>query len=297
MTQPTKGARPNAVEVALGNALEWTIQRWVKAGRRVRTGEAPWLDGPVGTARIGPRYHEAYAREAGLETVADDPDAGLLADFGALAGGGFEPEKVHPEIRRFYERTARYGLDVTPEWRGLLRYPPRTLIYLVSRNIQQLNLPTGSSRANAGMTSELIRLSNPATGNEPYACWLRRSKLTGDVVYAGFYTSCELPGREGRFVKVVFPLPGGSATVILRPENRPDGSLVLVSAGDGFGDAGYYRVHRMQRGALRTRRVPMEETIHVYVDGSGALRTDHVFAFARVRFLTLRYGISSRNNL
>jgi len=71
--------------------------------------------------------------------VSGDPDAGLLPDFDALAGGGFDPEKVHPEVKRFYERTARYGLDVTPEWRGLLRYPPRTLIYLVSRTIKQLN--------------------------------------------------------------------------------------------------------------------------------------------------------------
>lgn len=81
------------------------------------------------------------------------------------------------------------------------------MIYSVSRNFQQLNQPTGSPRVDAGMTSELIRLSDPAIGEEPYACWLRRSKLTGEVVYAGFYTSCELPGREGRFVKVVFPYP------------------------------------------------------------------------------------------
>jgi len=39
----------------------------------------------------------------------------------------------------------------------------------------------------------------------------------------------------------------------------------------------------------------MEETIHVFVDGFGALRADHVFVFARVRFLTLRYGISPRD--
>ncbi len=39
----------------------------------------------------------------------------------------------------------------------------------------------------------------------------------------------------------------------------------------------------------------MEEAIHVYADGSGALRADHVFAFARARFLTLRYGISPRD--
>ena len=83
--------------------------------------------------------------------------------------------------------------------------------------------------------------------------------------------------------------------MLLRPENRPDGSLALVSDRDGFGGAGYYRVHRAERGKLYVRRVPIEETTHVYADGSGALRADHVFAFARARFLTLRYGISPRD--
>ena len=45
-------------------------------------------------------------------------------------------------------------------------------------------------------------------------------------------------------MKVVFPVTQGSATVILRPEHGPDGSLVLVSSGDGFGGPGFYRVHR-----------------------------------------------------
>ena len=51
-------------------------------------------------------------------------------------------------------------------------------------------------------------------------------------------------------MKVVFLLPGGSATVLLRPENRPDGSLALVSDRDGFGGAGYYRVHRAEEGTV-----------------------------------------------
>ena len=80
----------------------------------MRTSEASWLDGPDGTGRIGPRFHEAFAGEAGLGNLSGDPDAGLLPDFGALAGGGFDPEKVHPKAKKFYERTARYGLEFTP---------------------------------------------------------------------------------------------------------------------------------------------------------------------------------------
>jgi hypothetical protein len=281
----------NALEVALGNGLEWSIQSWVNTtGRKVRIAETPWLEGPIGERRIGAEFYEVYAREAGVEIVRDDPAAGLVPDFGALAGEGFDPGKVHPMIGDFYERTARYGLEVRSEWDRVLRYPPRTLIYLVSRSIQQLNLPTSSP--DAGMSSELIRLADPASGAPPYTGWLRRSVATGAGIYAGVYTTCALPGREGRFVKVVFPLPGGSATVVLRPENRPGGSLALVSDGEGFGDAGYYRVHRGPDDTLRAKYVPIKEEIHVFVDRGGTLRTNHTLSFWRARFLTLHYEIS-----
>src|SRR5215210_6939285 len=229
MKQRTRTVRPNAAEVALGNVLEWGIQRWVAwSGRKVRISEAPWLEGPIGEKRIGHEFYEAYAREEGLELVEDDPETRLLTDFSALAGGDFDAEMVRPEIRRFYERTALYSLDVRPRWSGPVRYWARTLIYLVSRNIQQLNLPVSPVSAGAGMSSELIGLRDPVTNETPYCGWLRRSLGTGAVIYAGLYTTCGLPEREGRFVKVVFPLPGGSATVVLRPENRTDGALALV---------------------------------------------------------------------
>jgi hypothetical protein len=284
---------PNTVEVALGDALEWGIQRWVAwSGREARIFVAPWLEGPIGGRRIGAEFYDAYAREAGLKIVRGDPAAGLLPDFGALAGEGFDPEKVHPMIRDFYERTAHYDLEVRSEWSRVLRHPPRTLIYLVSRNIQQLSLPASSP--DTGMSSELIRLIDPTTGATPYTGWLRRSVTTDAVIYVGFYTTCALPGREGRFVKVVFPLPDGSATVVLRPENRPVGSFALVSDGEGFGDAGYYRVHRGPDDTLRAKYVPIKEEIHVFVDRTGTLRTDHTLAFWGARFLTLHYEISRR---
>src|SRR5918994_918364 len=52
MKQSTSTVRPNAAEVALGDALEWGIQRWVAwSGREARISEAPWLEGPIGESR------------------------------------------------------------------------------------------------------------------------------------------------------------------------------------------------------------------------------------------------------
>jgi len=80
--------------------------------------------------------------------------------------------------------------------------------------------------------------------------------------------------------------------VVLRPENRPGGSLALASTGKGFGDAGYYRVHRGPDDTLRAKYVPIKEEIHVFVDRAGTLRTNHTLSFWRARFLTLHYEIS-----
>ena len=294
MEQRTGMARPNAVEVALGDVLEWSIQSWVAwSGRKARIAETPWLEGPIGEKYIGAEFYEAYARETGLEAMTDDRDAGILPDFAALAGGNFDPLLVRPEIRDFYERTARYDLFVRIGWSGPFKHPPRTLIYLVGRNVGQFDIPL--SAPDVAMKNEVIQLKDSVTNETPYAGWLRRSAATGEAMLAGLYAVCGLPRSRSRFFKGVYPLPGGSATTIFRPENRPDGSFALVSDGRRFGEAGYYRVHRTDGGARRVKCVPMAETIHVFVDSRGALQARHTFAFWKVRFLTLRYEISLRD--
>ena len=287
--------RLNTVEAKLGEALEWAIQRWVcTTGRRVRTTEASWLAGPFGGRRIGVEFYEAYARDASLEAVTDEEDVGLLTDFDALAGEGFDPSLVRPEIRGFYERTARYDFTVQIEWSGPFKYPPRTLIYLVGRNVKQFDIPLSLPATDVAMENELIRLVDPTSDETPYVGWLRRSAATGEAMLAGLYTTCDLPGARGRFFKGVYPLPGGSATTIFRPVNRLEGSFALVSGGWRFGDPGYYRIHRTKVGTLRVKCVPMDESIHVFVDPEGVLRAHHTFAFAKVRFLNLHYKITPR---
>jgi hypothetical protein len=191
----------------------------------------------------------------------------------------------------FYERTARYDLRVRVDWSGPFKHPPRTLIYFVGRNVGQFDIPLSLSTVE--MENELIQLRDPATNEVPCVGWLRRSAATGEAMLAGLYTTCELPAACGRFFKGVYPLPGGSATTIFRPKNRPDGSFALISDGRRFGKAGYYRIHRTDDGALRVKRVPMEETIHVFADSEGGLHARHAFAFRRARFLTLQYEITT----
>ena len=293
MSNEARLTRPNTVEAALGDTLEWSIQRWVAwSGRKVRPAKAPWLEGPIGERYVGAEFYKAYAKENGLDAVVDDDNAGLLTDFDVLAGEGFDPSQVRPEIRDFYERTARYELGVQIGWSGPFKHPPRTLIYLVGRNVKQFDIPLSLRATDVTMKNKLVLLKDPTSGETTYVGWLRRSAATGEAMLAGLYTTCELPQARGRFFKGVYPLPGGSATTIFRPENRPDGSFALVSDERRFGKAGYYRIHRTKAGTLRVKRVPMEEVIHVFMDPEGEIRTHHTFAFAKIRFLALRYQIA-----
>jgi hypothetical protein len=167
------------------------------------------------------------------------------------------------------------------------------MISAISRNIEQLILPLTPLTTSHGMSSRIVSLVDERSGASVYSGWLRTTVATGDIVYAGFYTTCQPPGYSGRCVKVVFPLPQGSATVILRPVNGPHGSFKLVSEGRRSGGPGYYRIHKHKDGSLRVKHIPIRETIHVYVE-DGVLRTDHHFKFWRLSFLTLHYKITRK---
>ena len=296
MESRPRGVR-DKLSLIVGHGIERGIRSWVTIlGKRVPLDGPDWLSGPVGTpGRIGPDFYEGYQHEAGLTAAVNAPGTGLLADFGALAGPTFDPARVHPRVREFYERTVEFKLEAWSQW-SPLAYPfACVLMETVSRRIDQLNLPVQPLDTSRGMTSDVIQLIDPQTYAPRHALWLRRIAATGDVIYAGFYGITTPPLASGPCVKVVFPLPHGSATVILWPEAREDGSLVLHSNGKGFGDAGFYRVLQTGETERRVRCIrAMKETIHVYVDVEGTLRTDHTFRFFRYPMLRLHYKITPK---
>ena len=88
---------------------------------------------------------------------------------------------------------------------------------------------------------------------------------------------------------VAFPLESGNVQVFLRPTVTDDGGLVLESPPGRFGEDGAYVVVRDRRDYAA--RVPLHETFHVYVDGSGVLRTDHEIRFRRWWAMRLHYRL------
>lgn len=280
-----------------GYLVDWLTQQWVRAsGDRVLLADHPWLEGPVGTAdRIGHDFFETFAVANGMRIRAAESELGLMPDFDALRSEELDPGAADAAVRRFYERTAGYRLEVSSQWSGLFRPFGWALAALFSRRLEQLNMPMSSPSTSADMTSSILVLEDAETGRAHYTAWVRSNQLSGETVYAASYSVTDLPGHTARFVKVVFPLPNGCATVILRPTVLEDRSLLLQSRGVGFGDPGFYFVVRAPQGDAWVRSVnTFHEEIRVYVDDEAELRADHDFHIWGQRFLRLHYRMRAK---
>lgn len=275
--------------------LQGIINFWLIAtGKRRSLDEHPWLKGPMSThSVIGDTFYREYAEKGGLK-IAEGRPAGLLSDFNEVVMKE-DPlrHKLNPRIAKFYENTSEYQLEVWSQWRGPVQVFAKVLIKGLSRKMQQMNIPLNPLESSHGMSSEVIPLET-SDGNRDTACWLRKSVKTGNVVYAGFYSACWLPELNNHCVKVVFPLPKGNVTVLLKVLVQEDGSVKLVSQGTKVGDPGYYRLRALQGNASKVvlKYIPLKEIIHVYEDAEGTLRTDHQFFFLGSKFLDLHYKIS-----
>jgi hypothetical protein len=287
---PTSSGLWAGLRNAIGFCLEWGIEILVRAtGKRVAKQEAPWLSCFLGQpGRIGAGVYERIAAEAGLRV--DGPrDAGLIPAFHALRGPSFNPYAIRPEIRNFYEHTGQYHLEVWSEVSLAGRFFLWLLVEFISRRMDQLNFPISSLEVAKGMSSEVIQLQEPESRRVVATGWLRRLKSSGNVIYAGLYSTLQIPGEENPCVKVTFPCRG-SANVYLRPIAHPDGSFGLDASGAGFGRSGFYRLVDGGPDHWRVRNfTTLHELFHVYVDTEGILRTDHTVSFLGITVIRLHY--------
>ncbi|GGF33419.1 hypothetical protein GCM10011519_03570 [Marmoricola endophyticus] len=267
---------------------------WRGVGREVALdGAHTWLAGPTSSEgeRVGEGWLEEYAARWSGEAV-ESPDGGLLADMSVLDGPGFRAGELDPRVRDFYEHTARWRMEVWVGW-SAWAWPGGELISrLFGTRVGQLALPTRSLDVAHGMDSRVVVIRG-ADGRQRAAGWLRSLRETGTVVYSGCYSTRTLPGADRPSVHVAFPLERGNVQVFLRPENGPDGSLLLRSPAGAFGADGAYVVVEHGRGTFASR-APVHETFRVHVDGEGVVRTDHDLRLGRASAVRLHYRLEPR---
>jgi hypothetical protein len=267
-----------------------TTQLWVRlTGRRVRLLEQSWLEGPIGdTDVIGENFFHRLAEREGLFLDAQSPVRGLLPNIAVLDGPRFKSTEIDARVADFYQRTSLYSFGVSSRWSGGLRPFARLISLLFSRRLRQLNVPLSDEEARGGATSEVFLAGRDA--QHTFSAWIRTLKSTGNTLYAGAYSTTKIPGHDSPCIKVVFPLPKGSAIVIMRPELQEDGSLLLCSDGQRFGDPGFYFYvsEDRERGFARYVRA-LQETIRVYPGTDADVLAHHEVKFWGIRFLRQNY--------
>lgn len=265
--------------------------------------------------RVGPRFfHHIDA----VDPAPARAPAGLVDDLEAYRRDGnederdsFDPDRVHPDIRAFYERTASFRLFVIPDWRPGFRLGARLFRWLMG-SIDQLGLPRDPV-ADEQMQSCILPIRDERDGRRGVRAWVRTYERpdgrAGPVVYVAAYSVHRAAGVP--YMNIAFPLPGGNMTSILRMDAWPDPvsdglvltTLPVAGAARGLGDQGVYFASRWL-----PVRLPFDETITVATparaaalgidpratpDGAGAatVLARHDMWLFGVRFLSLTYWL------
>jgi hypothetical protein len=272
---------------------DWLSQcACIATGRRIEPSKLDWLMGPFGNVDvIEDRYVEDLAKADGLTIEKNLPGMGILDPIDCLDLDQADRARVHPKIIHFYEHTLDYEFEVWTQWGQVYKPFAGLLVQMYSRRLQQLNLPLQPLDTSRGIRSQIYKLVDQG-GHAHHTIWYRHLKSTGEVIYSGIYGSCALPTGE-KCLKVVFPLPRGNATVIMRPTVDESGALVLTSKGSQFGDPGFYFLLTNSRGKFYARYLPtLQESIRVFVDDEDVLRADHTLSLRKCKALHIHYRMN-----
>ena len=239
---------------------------------------------------VGADYVEQLAKVRGGRFVRNPPDVGILASLDALAGPTFDPARVDPLIREFYEHTSRFKLTIVPEWRQWMKPVYEVFKRVVAEPLGQATIPSNIEEAQRGMVSTIDTIDLDDDDEIDVRGWIRTFADSGKPIYVGIYTSFRHEGRG--YVSVGFPIPSANFTATLLPRNVGEHDFLLTSRSNLPFPGHYLSFVPPDRDALTTLKLlAFHEEIHVHV-ADGELRTEHSFSLARQRFLTLHYEIA-----
>ena len=235
---------------------DWITQQWVILfGQKIETSDYEWLLGPFGELHgIGVKFIQQLADKEHLAIDIEKNGKGLIQSIQQLNLSKKEIDVLSCNVIDFYQNTADYELTLNVKWNPFFKIFGLLVRVVFSKRIEQLNVPIRSIENSETLTSEIIHLKDPKTKEVKRTIWLRAFQTTGQVVYSGVYETCVIPSGK-TCIKAIFPLPNGSATVILTPKVGKNGELILESAGNRIGDSGFYFLLKDSKGQLWTKYI------------------------------------------
>ncbi|WP_435347899.1 hypothetical protein [Haloarchaeobius sp. HRN-SO-5] len=251
-------------------------------------------DVPLSPLTAGWRVGGGWVARAGVGT--GDRPVGEMDDLAEFAGPGFDPDRVDPAVRDFYERTGEYVLTLSAEWHR----PFRTGAWLASHLtsvVEQLNLPAPGDGRAVDLQSEFERIDPAVDPRDGARMWVRTDADTGEGVFVAAYGSHVADGE--RYVNIAVPLPGGNLSTVLSIRNLDDGAVELTT--EAPGDPGLYLVTPV--GAFE---LPMAQQFRVWpadapggppaLDANASVVATHEMWFRGRQFLTVRYAGQTRTS-
>lgn len=214
---------------------------------------------------------------------------GLMDSFDDFRGDDFDPTRVSPAIKHFYEHTDAYRLDVVPTWQRGFVLGGR-LFHALARRVGQLRLPVDDTRVRP-IESRIVALKEGVDGRPAPRGWVRTyADGAREVIYVAAYANHTEGGR--RWMNIAFPLPLCNMTSLLRLAHREGGGIAITtlparsdaSQDQEDGDGGVYIASRFGHA-----RLPLDETIDVWDEADGTLRATHDMWLFGVHYLHLAY--------
>jgi hypothetical protein len=269
---------------------DWLTQQWVILfGQKIDTSEHKWLLGPFGELNgIGIKFIKQLAEKEYLEIDDQKNGKGLIQSIHQLNLSEKEMEVLSLNVIDFYQNTADYELKLKVKWHPFFKIFGSLLRVIFSKRIEQLNVPTRNTENSEKLTSEIIHLKDTKTNEVKRTIWLRFQSR--QVVYSGVYETCVLPSGK-TCIKAIFPLPNGSATVILTPKVGKNGELILESAGNRIGNSGFYFLVKDSKGQLWTKYIKSFKDKLVVRSENDKLTASQTFTLWNLKVLKFDYEI------
>ena len=274
---------------------DWFTQQWVILwGRKIDPSEYQWLMGPFGELNgIGETFIHQLAEKENLSINRNNDSKGLLASISALNLSDKEMSSLSPEVIDFYEKTAEHNLHFNVKWNPFFKFFGYLVNKLFSQRINQLNIPTQNINKSEKLSSEIIELISKESNEVKYKIWLRKFESTNKVIYSGIYMTCMLPSGI-TCIKAIFPLPKGSATVILKPSVGLNNELILDSSGKKFGDAGFYFLLNDAKGNFWSQYLKSFTDELIVNQENGNLKANQTLRLWNLKVARFEYNISKK---
>ena len=217
---------------------------------------------------------------------------GQLADLSRFGNASFSPERVHPEVRAFYESTKDFELHAAPEWHHPFRLGGRAFAWFGRRLLGQLELPIRPERGES-VSTRLFAVRDDLDGRTDVRGYVRAYGEGRDARanYVGAYSTHQ--SKDRLLLSCAFPLPYCALLGVLRFEDGDtSGGIVLSSRppnGEGPADEGMFLVTRI--GPIR---LPIDERLSVAAKEDGSIAAEHAVRVLGLRAFTLHYTVTRK---